>query len=615
MPRGDSRLRIGLIGLIAYLAVLVGAAVWTLFGGPMTALLVLVIVPAFGALRPRWGLARAVVLLLCAVCWGTLVVFTLSRWTGVPAIALVLAVAVLGGAASAIRLHRRGWASTRGDLSALGFAGTGGVLWCTVIGIAEVLPGGAPVSWSMMGDSANNVLFARSLVEEGGIALGGANPVPLTSGLIALFMLPNHALVTSTASADIVALTQMWCWTIVAACVMSGLLLVAIVRRRDALGYLAIAGGSLLPLSWFILAGALGLGFVNFHLTLALLIGCLIVVVRARERPLATLVILSLALTSVLAVWAPLAGVPAVALALAIIGQWRAYIGLRGWRLVIAIAALLQSVVFFATVSLPSYFSQGTALKEAAGAVFVVSKRMLVAAAVATLVLGALYAWRRRSAAGVVILIAGLGGGTLGLAVLLWMRRGQQEVWAYYQLKYAWLLMALLFILAVAFAIALATSATLSAVPAAAATVVVVLSALGFAALVQATVPAYGTDPQLMRNPMARILTGDFFVDGKGDRVFHRVAQFTDAPTRSILWKSGDVDEGTTMFWIIQMSSSGVDDTGLRIYAYDRDLDSMKDLCQIRQRMGPPVEVITSGPALPSEVAQACPGLGAVIVR
>lgn len=586
----------------------------TLFvtGGTILVPLILAGAPAVLAARSRMSLPASLSLVFVIAVWATFGVFTLSRYAGVPVLLLVVLALAITSIACAIHLYRRGSKGVTGDATGVLFASAGGLVWCAVITIAALTPAGSPVSWSMTGDAANNILFARRLIEDGGISLGsGQNPVPLTAAMIALFMLPSRGGDLAVGS-QIVALAQMWSVGIVMACVLSGAFALALVRQRSSLRLVAAALTSLVPLSWVLLAGPILLGFVNFHLTLALILACMIALVGTGRALMASIVTVSLSIAAMLMLWAPLAVIPCAALAVVLVTHWRRVLRLRRARLALTALALAQPAFVFFALSLPSLLAQRGLLQDALGAVFEIPRRVGVVFLLAALVLATLHVWvtRRWSVAWVTAVV--VGGGGLGLGALLWLRRNEPSLWSYYQLKYFWLWLSLLMILVAASALSLAAGAARrTALSALAATSAVVLI-VGAGEYSRATVPTFSNDPAAMRSPLVSIVTGDFFSVGQGDRVFHRVAEMTELEHPTLLWRSGDPDEDWILFWIIQMSAHGVEDVELRKYAYYHDSGSIADLCEIRRLMGGPVAVITASSEVAAEAAATCPGAGPV---
>lgn len=596
-----------------YLILLVGACLLALFGGSMFVLIAVAAAPAFLLVVERSGSATALAAFLAALTWSTLAVFSAAPALGVPPIVPVLVASLIGGTLCATRIRRRGISLRRNDCRGLVFAAVGGAIWCSVIMIAALLPNGTPVSWSMYGDAANNVMFARSIVEDGGIAFGpGQNPVPLTSALIALFMLPTATFGPGSVQTQIFALAQMWSFGIGTACVMCGALLLSLARRNTTLAWISVALASLLPLSWLMLAGSLELGFVNLHLTIAVVIASLVVLVPSGRDVTMRIVTLSLLLTSAMALWSPIASVPAAGLVVVLATDRRVVRTLRGLRLVLVCAAILQAVVFFVLLPLPSLLSQGEALAIATGAVLRFPSGLLVVVAVVAIVLGLSYARATRSWNGIRVLIATLVGGSSGLAVLLWARRNEDTIWSYYQLKMLWIMIAILFIIAVAFGLALAASMRGRSVMRACVLLGTLLLVLGVGERSGAIERDYRLNVQMRSDPLTRVVTGNFFIDGEGDRVFDRVVDLADAESRTLLWGTGDPDEAAIMFWIIQMASSGVGGAELRTHAYYRDLESIEQACAIRELMGPPVAVETRDPEIAKAFEDSCGDLGAV---
>ncbi|MGK3953401.1 hypothetical protein ACLKM7_13900 [Microbacterium sp. I2] len=603
-----------MIVLGVYLALLVGACVLPMFGGSLLVLVSVVLAPALLLLRSRMSLSAGLALLFVVFAWAVLVIMVVARYTGLPALAMVIVVGAVSGAFCAIRLHRRGSLFTRVDGVDLGFAAFGALLWCAVLLGAAVVPGGTPLSWAMSGDAANNVLFARELLQEGGVGLGrGENPVPLTAALIALFTLPATVMGAPSAGAQIIALAEMWSFGIVVSCLLCGALALSLARGRSTMSLIAAAVTSALPLTWIMLSGPVTLGFVNFHLTIALLIASLITLVHAGRAVLTSLVTLALAVALTLALWAPLAGIPGLAFLVLLIVQRKAVLGLRRGRLMLALVAVAQPVAVFFALSVPALVGQGNLLEEALGAVFEFKKVIVLAVLVLAVGFGLLHARATRSLDLIWVLTALVGGGGACLALLLWLRRNEENLWSYYQLKFLWFFLAMLLIVGVAAGLTFAAAISARSVRSAFAVVVTLATIVGVGEYARATVPTFSNDSQAVKSPLARMLVGDFFSVGEDDRVFDQVVDLTAATDRTILWESTDPDEDSIMFWVVQLSSTGVDDVALRKFAYYHDGQSMDDLCTVRELIGPPVTVVTADEAIVAGAAEACPELGPVV--
>lgn len=602
--------------LIVYVIVLATVCAWTVVGGSMLFLMAVVLLPPLALIRSRMPLSASLALLLVVFAWSTLVVFVIARYTHIPPLVLVIALGALVGVFCALRLRRRGTSLAGVDAADLGFTGIGGLAWCGVILVAAVVPGGSPISWAMSGDAANNVLFARSMLADGGVSLGGGgNPVPMTTAMLSLFTLPGTAFGPPTVEAQIIGLTQMWSFGIVASCVMCGALALALTKRRSAMSLVAVGLSSLLPLCWMLLSGPVVLGFVNFHLTLALLCASLVTLVHASRAVLTSFVTIALAVACVLALWAPLVGIPGMALVVLSIVHRRRLLALTRGRLALAVVALLQPLLLFVTLSLPSLLNQGSALEEASGAVFDFKKILLVIVFALAVITAVLHVRISGSPDAAWVLIAVAGGGGICLAGLLWLRRNEENIWSYYQLKFLWFLIAVLLIVGVATGLTLASSVVERHAVAALTVIAVLGTAFGVNEIGRATVPTFSDDVQTLKSPLVRILMGDFYSVGRDDRVFHRVVDLLESGDKAILWESSDPDEDYVMFWVTQMSSSGVDDVDLRIYAYYHDGQSMDDLCTMRELMGPPVTVITKDPDIARRAEEACGDLGPIVLE
>lgn len=609
-PVGSHR-RMILLGV--YAALLVAACVWPLLGGSLLLLVAVVLIPALLLLRARMSLSASLALLFVVFAWVVLVVMVAARYTRISPLVLFLVIGAASGAFFVFRLYRAGSSFTRIDGSELGFAAFGGLVWCGVLLAAAVIPGGTPLSWAMSGDAANNVLFARELLQAGGVTLGSGNPVPLTAALVAFFTLPAALGDAPSAGAQIIALAEMWSFAIVAACVLCGAFTLAISRGRSTMTLVATAITSAVPLTWIMLSGPVTLGFVNFHLTIALLIASLTTLVHADRAVLTSLVTLALSIALTLALWAPLAGIPGVAFLVLLIVQRKAVFALRRGRLLLAIAAVLQPIGVFVTLSVPALIGQGELLTEALGAVFEFKKVIVLVALLLAVGFGVLHARATRSLDLVWVLTALVGGGGLCLGLLLWLRRNEQNLWSYYQLKFLWFFLAMLLIVGVAAGLTYAAAIAAKSLRAAFAFMIVLTALVGVSEFARATVPTFSNDPQAVKDPLARILSGDYFSVGEDDRVFDRVVEMTSAGDKTMLWQSTDPDEDWIMFWVVQLSSSGISDVELRKYAYYHDGQSMDDLCTIRRLMGAPVTVITADESIAERAEEACSELGPVV--
>ncbi|MGP3535474.1 hypothetical protein ACTU3I_11820 [Microbacterium sp. RD1] len=607
-----SRPRVIMLG--AYLVLLVGACLLPLVGGSLLVLISLVVAPAVLLLRSRMSVSASLALVFVVLAWMVLVIMVAARYTGIPALGMAIAVGAAAGAFCAIRLQRRGSAFTRIDGTQLGFAAVGALVWCGVILGAAILPGGSPLSWAMSGDAANNVLFAREVLQQGGVGLGsGENPVPLTAALIAFFTLPAAWAGVPSAGAQIVALAEMWSFGIIVSCLLCGALALEFAKARSTMSLIAAAVTSVLPLTWIMLAGPIALGFVNFHLTLAVLVATLITLVHSGRAVLTSLVTLALAIALTLALWAPLAGIPGVAFLVLLVVQRKAVWSLRRGRLLLALAAVAQPVAVFFALSVPALIGQGDLLEEALGAVFEFRKVIVLAALLLAVASGLLLARATRSLDLVWVLTALVGGGGLCLAFLLWLRRNEDTLWSYYQLKFLWFFLAMLLIVGVAAGLTLAAAISTRSVYCALTVVVTMATVVGAGEFARATVPTFSEDAQVVRDPLTRILVGDFFSVGGDDRIFDRIVELMGSQERTILWESTDPDEDSIMFWVVQLSSTGVDDVALRTYAYYHDGQSMDDLCTVRKLIGAPVTVETADESIVTRAQEACPELGPVV--
>lgn len=191
---GSHRLLAFLVGsrLLAMLAIGIACALF--MGGTRSIPLVLLALapwPLVLVKRLGWSLAIAAVLALAT--GGALVLAAVARPMGIPLAVVYGSSLTAVGAAGwwlAVRALTRQQV-TRPRASAwwvLAPAST----WVLLVAVAEVVPGASRVSWAMQGDAANDVLFARDILEARGVELGGTNPVPMMHVLLSVVFAPQE---------------------------------------------------------------------------------------------------------------------------------------------------------------------------------------------------------------------------------------------------------------------------------------------------------------------------------------------------------------------------------------------------------------------------------------
>ena len=348
------------VWLVVNLCLLVAVSVWVLFGGPMLALILIVLAPALTVVRAHMSLAVSLVLLLAAASWSTVVVFIVARYTGAPPLVLVLVVTTAVGCLCAVRLYRSGSSFTRIDLADLTLLSVGAVIWCGVLPSPSSCRAEVRCRGRWAGTPRTTSFSRERFVEQGGITLGaGGTPCRSTAALIGLFMLPGR-----TFAFPRPLRRTSWRSRRCGRRDRRGLPRLGRARARpgpqsDRDGLVAVAVGSTAAAELDDPRGFVALGFVNFHLTLALMLGCLVMLLRPDRGCSAVDRRVVPVLTLVLALWTPLAVIPGLACSHCHRGASVAPCRLRGGGSLSGIRRSRRRSPSFAAVSLPSFLAQG----------------------------------------------------------------------------------------------------------------------------------------------------------------------------------------------------------------------------------------------------------------
>ena len=409
---------------------------------------------------------------------------------------------------------------------------------------------------------------------------------------------------------DLASFVLVWAGAIGASAVLCGLVAGTIVRSigaPPAIIAIASAAGSLLPLSWIFTTYPMDYGFFNTHVTLVIALAAVLIVLSDRH-PAATVGLLAVAATVLLAVWSPLVLMPLSLSVVVLVRSWSAVIAARGGAMVVMVLGIVQAALYGALIVLPGLLRLSGFLSAPGGAVGF-PKPMVPVLAVVVIVLAIVAAGRFRA------LVVGVSG---ALAVACLTALGALIVvarfeWTYYPLKFAWL--AALILIVVGFGVGIGAVWRLVSAGGAA------RSRLTIAVVAAAVIASLGVlhvaPAQIMpgaMDPVRKVLGGNAL--GEGDTVAREIMALADPDQSTFLWHTGHPFEGSINFWVLQMwSNSMSENLELKYAAYGLyDADDVNELCRIVGLMGGGTIVHTADATLPDQVAEACDDVSMEIV-
>jgi hypothetical protein len=593
---------LGIVGLSA-LAVAVSPQV------PVWVLLAAVGLHWLPWLWERIGFAGAIALEVILTLWLVLAIELVAQPLHLPIFSTCVVVAVALGVCAFLSARRArtplpAVKITRILVDAPVFAGV--AVWFLTLIVARFLPGSSHLSWVMRNDAANNMLMARDILADGGIALGaGANPVPLTAGCLGLFMDTPVADGMSPLHHDLLALLTVWVILVAALAVLVPLLVRTILVRLNTgvrARIVLVTVAALLPLTWGFSGYPIEFGFLNAQFALVALSALLILFYRSDERPRVVVVALFLSVTVLLAVWSPVTLVPLALGLVVVVRQWRVLLATRGWVLGVLLASVVQLIVFVCIATIPSYLSQSSALSAPGGA-FAFPWQVFAALALLA-VTGAIFATRSLRTLDTWGVVAVALSSACGLAFLLFMNRNLPSLWTYYPLKFVWLVSVLVFVLAFAYWLG-----GFAARPQ-----IGFWVTLGLVGVFVATSPipvplGIGT------TPVYRILAGTAY--GAGDQISDDVLNTRAGGDLEFFWKSGNPNESQINFWVLSDYANTLRPSGqfFREYAY-RIYDAKDDttVCKLAKAAGGKLTVHTADPTIPGSLAEKCPDMSITVV-
>lgn len=546
----------------------------------------------------RWLFSFAVSLLLLIALAA--LASRVSPITGLPFEVSVDVVLVGVGlvAATVIARHSRIRAPARRNIPGV-IAISAWTIVSAVMLAGSAISGRLGLSWVMHNDAVWNMVTARWIVGDGGILSDSdPNASPLAPLAIAIALSrglgddgslghdvsrAGQILILATFAASLLAAAIGWATSRGS-------------KRRRAIG--AIAAG-IVPLTWFTLGFALDFGFYNAIFALPILLACWLCWITTEGRPGLAAAGAALATIAMLATWGPLAVIPAALLGAAALTAIRRRTH-RG-RALLAVAGAFATVVSYAVlVTLPDILNQPTALSSDGG-IFPIQPAGVLIMAVAILGIAVVEALVLRRAHGAVGIGVVALGGLLGLGYLVAQRAGSVDLWGYYPMKFSWLVLSLLLVIAVASVCAIAARLPLR---------------FGIPALLGGGILVAAVTWQAGPNYMARSL--DVFPIAAISKGLSGVAQLDLAASQ--LFRISEASDGGTViasrlvsaeydrfmnFWSMQLPAASASDPA-RKWAYYLDPEDDGQVCDAISDAQPPVVLVTSDDELAGRLASGC---------
>jgi hypothetical protein len=480
---------------------------------------------------------------------------------------------------------------------------------------------GPKLAWAMGNDSTFNLMTARFVIDDGGVDLDRHfNVAPLTSELVALFMVPGrHSLTPAALMQHDVARSTHVLLVLLAVMSVGGSMIVARAvpaQHHVARSLLALAAG-LLPWSWFMGGYALQYGFWNAIVAGVVLVMSWLAWLQAPQSPRVGSAVQALAATVLLTVWVPLVLVPAGLGAVLVVTYWRTHLALRRGPLVAWLVPVALFVAFGYVLTKPTVETSTNALAFD-GAFFAIGHSTVGVVALVTLAAALASASLRGHGwelLGVTVLVV---LGWAGLEYLMDQRAAAATgEWGYYPQKLSWL-MCVLAPYAATGSVAALVSLARGRRPVAG----VVVSAVLLGAVVMAQIPpADSRPPSSVGNPSPRPApdfraTSMFFPLSVAQK--HGASDFDPAARQMFAWSSPRTKvvaarwfrdkslDGFMNFWLLQQTI-GTGHPDVRPLAYSLDSADPTALCALVGVWGGDVTVKTRSPTLERQMRRDCP--------
>lgn len=461
-------------------------------------------------------------------------------------------------------------------------------------------------SWAMQNDATWNFVVSRFVIGDGGIDPSlHANPSPLAPILIAVSAAVGRSSVAPSVllSHDVSRAAELWVILGTSGAALAGIIALNATKSfHPALRWVAGLATSCLPLAWFTFGYSLEFGFYNASIALVILLAAWIAWRALPQSPVAAITALLVAVIASLASWGPLVTIVVALLVAAGVALLRDRFRFRSFSAALApILAAVFALAYGVFVTLPDLRRDGAAL-AANGGIFPLTfgQAVLIVAITGGIVL--FYAASLGDTNFLGGMIALLAGGGLGGLLLVMQRSDGTDFWGYYPVKFTWMLISLLFVIATS--VIFASVGRLRKKPWTS-FVLLTVGACAILALAWQMPPRYFPSAKNIFPP-ANILTetGVARLDPAARTLFDIT---TDGqPAISFLLNSPEQDKFMNS-WLLQLENETSADP-VRYWAYYLDPQNESELCEALIAWDTEVVIHTSDAELGGRVQQSCIG-------
>lgn len=458
------------------------------------------------------------------------------------------------------------------------------------------------LGWAMEGDSANNMLLVRAMVDEGGLLRSQGNNAPLSTVIYAAWGAPGLAGADAAGTVRHLVLNggQL---TLLIGCLLSvlgSLLVLRVSPPSLATRVAAAVTVGLLPWLWCVMGYSFRQGFQNAAPAMAVLLLAWSCWEVQRRHPVASLTGMILATWATAAVWGPVLLIPAVWVLAVAVRQRRALLASR-WDLALPGAALLGAGTYAVLVTLRDLTATG-GVPGVDGGHPNYDQRWALGVGIGLLVLSVVCFRRlpRETTWGYWLAVPGIAFGVLQLVRA--RQAAELPAWGYYPIKFTWIVMAsgLIILFAVVWPVLHRLAARWWG---------------GNGVLLAFAVCAglmFWTTPPVRPATLGYVFTPVTLHDATGlDRYYARMFELMEEDPRTIVSSYGQpptpqANDGAMNFWLLQSGSKDINDP-LRFSAYTMDSTDPAALCSAITVWGGDVRVVTRDPGLEKKLEKACP--------